>query len=205
MVEVCSVNDNLLAACISLYEGISQSTDNTIVTLEDIASYVTKRIKFADLPVLQYLSNENLLKDKKGISGYSLCPDDEAVIAFEPGDTLIGNIRPYFKKIFHCDEFGGCNADVLVIRANDIRYQELVYCALSQDSFFDYVMSGATGTKMPRGDKTHILMYEIVIPDEKSLDEFVKFSQSVIQKVRENKLEEEKLLELQQIILSRLS
>ena len=205
MVEVCSVNDNLLVACISLYEGISQSTDNTIATLENIASYVTKRIKFADLPVLQYLSNENLLKDKKGISGYSLCPDDEAVIAFEPGDTLIGNIRPYFKKIFHCDEFGGCNADVLVIRANDIRYQELVYCALSQDSFFDYVMSGAKGTKMPRGDKTHILMYEIVIPDKKSLDEFVKFSQSAIQKVRENKLEQEKLLELQQIILSRLS
>lgn len=199
------INDNLLAACISLYEGISQSTDNTIVTLENIASYVTKRIKFADLPVLQYLSNENLLKDKKGISGYSLCLDDESVIAFEPGDTLIGNIRPYFKKIFHCDEFGGCNADVLVIRANDIRYQELVYCALSQDSFFDYVMSGATGTKMPRGDKTHILMYEIVIPDKKSLDEFIKFSQSAIQKVRENKLEQEKLFELQQIILSRLS
>lgn len=81
------INDNLMVACISLYEGISQSTDNTIATLENIV-YVTKRIKFADLPVLQYLSNENLLKDKKGISGYSLCPDDEAVIAFEP-ETLL--------------------------------------------------------------------------------------------------------------------
>ncbi|MDR0501570.1 MAG: hypothetical protein LBG97_10095 [Coriobacteriales bacterium] len=189
----------------SLYEGLSQSSDTTPVTLGNIASYVTKRSKFGDLPVKQYLSNENLLKDKRGISGYSLCSDDEAVIAFEPGDTLIGNIRPYFKKIFHCDEYGGCNADVLVLRAKDSLYQELVYCALSQDCFFDYVMSGATGTKMPRGDKTHILLYEIAVPNEKKLADFVKFSQAAIEKVRENKQEQARLQEFQQAILSRLS
>ena len=29
------------------------------------------------------------------------------------------------------------------------------------DSFFNYVMQGAKGSKMPRGDKNHILEYTI--------------------------------------------
>jgi type I restriction enzyme S subunit len=199
------LNDNLEATCLLLYEGLTRSSRATPVLLGNIASYVTKRSKFSALPVQQYISNENLLKDKKGISGYAVCPTDESVIAFEPGDTLIGNIRPYFKKIFHCDEYGGCNADVLVFRANNSRYQELLYCALSQDRFFDYVMSGATGTKMPRGDKVHILLYKLVLPSEKDLDSFIAFSQSAIKQIRENKQEQEKMLKLQQALLSQLA
>jgi type I restriction enzyme S subunit len=200
-----AINRNLEETCVSLYNGYSKSPGSTTVKLGSIASYVTWRQKFADLSVKQYLSNEHLLKDKKGISGYSLCSDDEIVIAFAPGDTLIGNIRPYFKKIYHCDEYGGCNADVLVIRAIEPRYQELVYCALFQDYFFDYVMSGATGTKMPRGDKEHILLYELALPNDRLLDDFIRFSKSAIDNVRINKQEQVELKELQQALLSRLA
>ena len=30
-----------------------------------------------------------------------------------------------------------------------------------QDAFFDYAMSGAKGSKMPRGDKDQIMRYEL--------------------------------------------
>ena len=30
-----------------------------------------------------------------------------------------------------------------------------------QDRFFDYAMKGAKGSKMPRGDKDHIMKYEL--------------------------------------------
>lgn len=30
-----------------------------------------------------------------------------------------------------------------------------------QDTFFDYAMQGAKGSKMPRGDKDQIMRYEI--------------------------------------------
>ena len=40
-----------------------------------------------------------------------------------------------------------------------------LYYLLSQDSFFDYVMSGAKGSKMPRGDKNQIMKWEVDLPD----------------------------------------
>lgn len=199
------INDNLAATCISLYENYSKAKDTMTVTLGSVAGYVTQRKKFGDLFVKQYLSNENLLKDKKGISGYSVCPDDESVVTFAPGDTLIGNIRPYFKKIHLCEDYGGCNADVLVLRAKDPYFQELLYCALSRDFFFDFVMSGATGTKMPRGNKKHILTYKIDIPNKLLLSEFISFSKSAIATIRQNNREQVELIELQQVLLSQLS
>jgi hypothetical protein len=34
-------------------------------------------------------------------------------------DILIGNIRPYLKKIWHADRAGGTNGDVLVVHRTD--------------------------------------------------------------------------------------
>ena len=35
---------------------------------------------------------------------------------------------------------------------------------MSQNIFFDYIMSGSNGTKMPRGDKKHILNFNFLLP-----------------------------------------
>lgn len=45
-----------------------------------------------------------------------------------------------------------------------------------QDGFFDYVMSGAKGTKMPRGDKTHIMLYQIPRFSETQLLKFIEYN-----------------------------
>ena len=39
-----------------------------------------------------------------------------------------------------------------------------LYFLLSQDLFFDYVMLGSKGCKMPRGDKSHIMNWDISLP-----------------------------------------
>ena len=43
-----------------------------------------------------------------------------------------------------------------------------MYYLLSQNSFFEYVMASAVGTKMPRGDKAVIMGYRTRIPSETS-------------------------------------
>lgn len=82
---------------------------------------------------------------------------------------MVGNIRPYLKKIWHADNSGGTNGDVLVIRINDNEKDnvssEFLYHLLSSDAFFNYNMQFAKGAKMPRGDKTAIMKYEIPIPE----------------------------------------
>lgn len=86
------------------------------------------------------------------------------VIEYKISDILISNIRPYFQKIWRADRNGGCSADVLCIRAKDNVDSKYLYYLLSQQAFFDYVMSGAKGCKMPRGDKNQIMQWPVNLP-----------------------------------------
>ncbi len=83
---------------------------------------------------------------------------------------------PYFKKMWFATTSGGCNADVLCFRALDKKYAYLLKSIMFQDGFFDYVMSGAKGTKMPRGDKTHIMLYPIPRFSETQLLKFIEYN-----------------------------
>lgn len=95
-------------------------------------------------------------------------------IAYFTGDTLIANIRPYLKKVWFATMNGVCSADVLAIQPIKV-YPEFLYNMIAQDAFIEYVMSGVKGSKMPRGDKSHIMGYKTAIP--KSDDEQIKITQ----------------------------
>ena len=131
--------------------------------LKDICQYVSERIATATLTKENYISTENMLPDRGGIVTASGLPSGNA-IAFSVGDILVSNIRPYFRKIWQADKKGGCSADVLCFRANNNVNRNYLYYLLSQEKFFDYVMSGAKGCKMPRGDKSQIMQWMVNLP-----------------------------------------
>lgn len=126
--------------------------------LKDICQYVSERVATATLTIDSYISTENMLPDKGGVVVASGVPAGNAV-AFAKGDVLVSNIRPYFKKIWRADKKGGCSADVLCFRPNEKVDSKYFYYLLSQQSFFDYIMSGSKGCKMPRGDKKQIMQW----------------------------------------------
>ncbi len=134
--------------------------------LQDICSYVKTKVETSNYSIEDYISTENMLPEKGGITVASSFPSGK-VTEFQENDILISNIRPYFKKIWKADRRGCCSNDVLCIRANNNVDAEFLYYLLSQDLFFAYVMSGANGSKMPRGDKQQIMNWEIEIPSEK--------------------------------------
>ena len=136
--------------------------------LKEICEYISDRVAASDVSEESYISTENMAQNKGGVTKASSVPSSGAVIRYRNNDILISNIRPYFKKIWQADKAGGCSADVLCIRAKDHVDSTFLYYLLSQDTFFEYVMTGAKGCKMPRGDKGHIMDWEIDIPDEKS-------------------------------------
>lgn len=131
--------------------------------LYNICDYVTERIDSQSLTTSNYISTENMLPNKEGITHANNIPKGN-VVAYNKGDILISNIRPYFKKIWQANINGGCSSDVLCIRAKSIVYSKFLFYLLSQQSFFDYVMSGAKGCKMPRGDKQQIMQWDIELP-----------------------------------------
>ena len=143
----------------------------------DIAGYSTTKVDADKLDATSFVGVDNLLADKGGRSDATQQPNTARLTAYEPGDILLGNIRPYLKKVWMAENNGGCSGDVLAIRiladCKKIISPEYLYYALSSDSFFSYSMQHAKGAKMPRGSKDAILNYQIPIPcpsaPEKSL------------------------------------
>lgn len=128
--------------------------------LSNICYYVKDKVETSILDSSTYISTENMLPDKGGITISSNIPEGKAIKVL-PSDTLISNIRPYFKKIWYSDRYCGCSSDVLCFRCKPNNNSQYLYYLLSQQSFFDYVMSGANGCKMPRGDRNQIMKWEI--------------------------------------------
>ncbi len=132
--------------------------------LSSIAYYVTDKISSNDISLVEYVTTDCILQNKKGRGiATNLPPQPCSLIRYKRGDVLIANIRPYLKKVWFADIDGGASPDVLVFRAKDGHSPSFLYAVLLQDSFFDYVMQGTKGSKMPRGDKEQILRYEMPI------------------------------------------
>ena len=138
--------------------------------LNDIAEFVTDKISSSSISLENYVTTDSLLQNKRGReTAQNLPPMLCALTHYKRGDVLVANIRPYLKKVWFADSEGGCSSDVLVFRAKNGHYPSFLYTVLIQDAFFDYAMSGAKGSKMPRGDKAQIMRYEL--PTFTSLEE----------------------------------
>ena len=128
----------------------------------EIAYFVTDKIPLENVLLTDYVTTDSLLSNKEGRCVAQNLPPQKCVLThYKCGDVLVANIRPYLKKIWFADREGGASADVLVFRAKSGHSQEFLYASLLQDSFYDYVMKGKKGSKMPRGDKAQIMRYSI--------------------------------------------
>ena len=133
--------------------------------LIDVAIYTKVRISADKLNKENYVGVENLLQNKLGKTSSNYVPTEGSFIEYLPNDILIGNIRPYLRKIWLADKTGGTNGDVLVIRLTDKNIlPRYLYHILANEHFFEYNVKYSKGAKMPRGDKAAILQYEFDVP-----------------------------------------
>ena len=136
----------------------------------EISEFVVDKINSSKLALTDYVTTDSLLQNKRGREcAQNLPPVPCTLTSFKKGDVLVANIRPYLKKVWLADKDGGCSSDVLAFRATNGHSSLFLYAVLMQDAFFDYVMQGAKGSKMPRGDKSQIMRYEL--PTFSSLEE----------------------------------
>ena len=132
-----------------------------MIRLNDICEYGRDKINVSGLDVTNYISTENMNPNRGGITNATTLPSTLTVAKVQIGDVLVSNIRPYFKKIWHANKVGGCSNDVLILRAKPGIDKKFLYYVLADDRFFEYATATAKGTKMPRGDKTAIMQYEV--------------------------------------------
>ena len=198
------INDNLAEYLNCIYFEQAQTASETL-SLSAICKYVSDKAIFSQIGSAVYISTENILPDKQGISSFGTTSPSERVTYFHAEDVLVSNIRPYFKKMWFATTAGGCNADVLCFRALDRKYSYLLKSIIYQDSFFDYVMSGAKGTKMPRGDKTHIMQYQIPRFSESQLNKFNSLASTIERNQAQNRREISTLENTKEMLLATLS
>ena len=157
--------------------------------LSDICSFRKGKVEVENLNAKNYISTENMLPNKCGITEASSLPTVSLTQEYNSGDVLVSNIRPYFKKIWQAEYDGGCSNDVLVFVPKPNTDKDFLYYVLADDDFFTYSMATSKGTKMPRGDKTSIMQYEVPLIDLqvqkkiasvlKALDERIKLNNEI--------------------------
>ena len=153
--------------CESDIESLLSSLNFADSTLNTIAPFATKSIKYSDIESETYITTDNMLQNKLGALPFEGVANISSITEYKPEDILISNIRPYLKKIWFADKEGGCSKDVLVLRSADTsKYlPKYIFYMLRRDAFFDYVMEGKKGIKMPRGNKEDIMKYKIPMPN----------------------------------------
>ena len=172
----------------------------TKVLLGDICRYISSKISVDQVQLVDYVSTENLLQNKGGLSIASKLPSGK-VTTFQAGDVLVSNIRPYFKKIWLADRSGGASNDVLVFRKiNDEIYEKYLYYILADDRFFAFSTASASGSKMPRGDKTQIMNYPVNLPSLSQQKKIANILGSLDEKIELNRRMNETLEQLGQAL-----
>ena len=200
------INENLEQQAQAIYQEWFGDVDAAKEqgTLSDICSYSKDRVAVSELDICMYFSTENMLPEKAGATEASSLPTAEQTTACHAGDTLVSNIRPYFKKIVYCPEACGCSADVLCFVPVDSKYSAYLYSTLYADKFFDFMVAGSKGTKMPRGDKQQIMTYPVTLPTDEELDRFNLVAVPILEQIQNNRNENKTLSLLRDNLLPKL-
>ena len=175
-----------------------------LATLGEVCKLVDEKIPLADVEESVYISTENMLKDKKGIVISTNKPEEGKGTRFHIDDILVSNIRPYFKKIWRASFDGASSNDVLCFRAIEPFNASMLYYTLEQDAFFDYVMAGSNGVKMPRGEKKWIMKYTLTIPPIQDIEQYQGLTNDLRKQNVCRKQENVKLTELQSLLLAKM-
>ena len=200
------LNDNLADLLQTIYQ---ERFVNDILAvnqgvLSDICSYSRDKVAVSELNIRTYFSTENMLSGKAGSTEATSLPTTSQTTACHKGDTLISNIRPYFKKIVYCEDKCGCSTDVLCFTPSQPCYSAYLFSTLYADKFFAFMVAGSKGTKMPRGDKQQIMTYPVVLPSEEELAGFNTIASPLLEQIYSNRSENKRLSILRDTLLPKL-
>ena len=172
--------------------------------LSDLCTYSKDRVPISQLNASTYFSTENMLPGKAGATEATSLPTTQQTTACHKGDTLISNIRPYFKKIVYCEDECGCSTDVLCFTPTQSQYAAYLFSTLYADKFFAFMVAGSKGTKMPRGDKQQIMSYPVALPSNEELGEFNDLALPILTQIHSNRSENKRFSAVRDSLLPKL-
>ena len=198
------INENLERQAQAIFKAWFTDGKAANGCLADICQYSKEKVAVSSLNLDNYYSTENMLPGKAGATQAANLPTTAQATRCKTGDVLVSNIRPYFKKIVYSYEDCGCSTDVLCFNPKQKELSDYLFFVLYADSFFDFMVAGSKGTKMPRGDKQQIMMYPVYVPSDGELTEFNNIAQPILMQIRLNREENKRLIALRDTLLPKL-
>ena len=173
-------------------------------SVADVAEFGSGKVDVSALNKDIYISTENMLENRGGVSRAASIPSVATVPCFKTGQILVSNIRPYFKKIWMAHFDGGRSPDVLAFEPTVPQSTEFLYNLMYQDAFFEFMTRTAKGAKMPRGDKDAITGWRFPCPDEALMVYFSEKVRPYYEYINSLKSENDSLAELRDTLLPKL-
>ena len=173
-------------------------------SVADVAEFGSGKVDVSALNKDIYISTENMLENRGGVSGAASIPSVATVPSFKIGQILVSNIRPYFKKIWMAHFDGGRSPDVLAFEPIVAQSTEYLYNLMYQDAFFEFMTRTAKGAKMPRGDKDAIMGWRFPCPDEALMVYFSEKVRPYYKYINSLKSENDSLVELRDTLVPKL-
>ena len=173
-------------------------------SVADVAEFGRGKVDVSILNEDTYISTENMLENRGGVSRATSLPSVATVPSFKTGQILVSNIRPYFKKIWMAHFDGGRSPDVLAFESIVPQSTEFLYNLMYQDAFFEFMTRTAKGAKMPRGDKDAITGWRFPCPDEALMVYFSEKVRPYYEYINSLKSENDSLAELRDTLLPKL-
>ena len=173
-------------------------------SVADVAEFGRGKVDVSILNEDTYISTENMLENRGGVSRATSLPSVATVPSFKMGQILVSNIRPYFKKIWMAHFDGGRSPDVLAFESIVPQSTEFLYNLMYQDAFFEFMTRTVKGAKMPRGDKDAITGWRFPCPDEALMVYFSEKVRPYYEYINSLKSENDSLAKLRDTLLPKL-
>ena len=123
---------------------------------------------------------------------------------FKKDDFLFGSIRPYFFKAGLAPFDGITNSSVFILRCYEKKDNAFLYALCSSQNIFNKSIQFSKGTKMPIISWTDFSKFETVDSTKIIRDKFSSITLPMFEKIQNNVLENQKLVELRDILISEL-
>ncbi len=125
--------------------------------------------------------------------------------SFKTGDILFGAMRPYFHKVCLAPFDGITRKTCFVINSIDSNYRNYVLLTLFQKSTIDFASSISIGSTMPYvGSFRGLGRLKIIIPDKKTITEFNKILNPILEMLAILSKKNENLVKQRDLLLPRL-
>lgn len=175
--------------------------------LNDIAKITGKPIKAEAREVFDYYVPIDCI-DSRSITLKRYEPISNAISSlqsFKTGDILFGAMRPYFHKVCLAPFDGITRKTCFVINSIDYNYRNYVLFTLFQKNTIDFASTISIGSTMPYvGSFKDLGRLNIIIPDKKTITEFNKILDPILEMLAILSKKNENLVKQRDLLLPRL-